>query len=134
MRRNALATTACFVCLFTGFGSAAAQDLVWQVENPFRFFKGSRSFALHEAAYTAVRGNGPLPADVIWRTERKLNDPDCKDASTPEKCEATAGRSYQQSRLGWAAQTLADTCYETNGKPRRYSAICERKYSWGSAK
>ncbi len=137
MGRNALATTACFVSLFTAFcaSSAAAQekvqDLIWQVDNPFRFYKAPRPFALHEAAFNAVRGSGPLPADIIWRTERKLNDPDCKDASTPDKCEATAGRSYQQSRLGWAAQTVNETCYETNGKPRRYSPVCDRKFSSG---
>ena len=136
MRRNALATTAVFVSVFSAFfaNSAAAQDLLWQVENPFRFFKGTRSFALHEAAYNAVRGNGPLPADIIWRVERKLNDPDCKDASTPDRCAATAGPRYQQSRLGWAAQTVGDNCYEVNGKPRRYSPSCDRKYSWGTAK
>jgi hypothetical protein len=83
-----------------------------------------------------VRGNPshPLPPDIIWRTERALNDPDCKDASTPDRCAATAGKRYQQSRLGWAAQTLADTCYEINGRPRRYSPLCERHYSWGVAK
>jgi hypothetical protein len=63
-------------------GSGQAADLVWEIENPFRFFKPTRSFALHEAAYNAVRGDpsSPLPADIIWRTERRLNDPDCKDA------------------------------------------------------
>src|SRR5262249_58030609 len=25
-------------------------------------------------------------------------------------------------------------CYESDGKPRRYSPVCERKYSWGTAK
>ena len=55
-----------FVSVFTGFGasSATAADLIWQVENPFRFFKGTRSFAMHEAAFNAVRGNGALPADI----------------------------------------------------------------------
>ncbi len=117
-------------------GSSQAADLIWEVENPFRFFKPTRSFALHEAAFNAVRGDpsGPLPPDIIWRTERALNDPDCKDASTPDRCAATAGKRYQQSRLGWAAQTLAETCYESNGRPRRYSPLCERKYSWGAAK
>jgi hypothetical protein len=115
---------------------ARTADLIWEVENPFRFFKPARSFALHEAAFNAARGNAaaPLPADIIWRTERRLNDPDCKDASTPDRCEATAGKRYQQSRLGWAAQTLPETCYESNGHPRRYSPVCERKYSWGTAK
>ncbi len=122
------------VSLAAGAGQAA--DLVWEVENPFRFFKPTRSFALHEAAFNAVRGepSAPLPPDIIWRTERALNDPDCKDASTPDRCAATAGKRYQQSRLGWAAQTLAETCYESNGAPRRYSTRCERKYSWGTAK
>src|SRR5271166_1280348 len=117
-------------------GSSYAADLVWDVENPFRFFKPTRSFALHEAAFHAVRGDpsGPLPPDIIWRTERALNDPDCKDASTPDRCAATAGKRYQQSRLGWAAQTLAETCYESQGSPRRYSPRCDRKYSWGTAK
>jgi hypothetical protein len=116
--------------------SSQAADLIWEVENPFRFFKPTRSFALHEAAFNAVRGDpaGPLPADIIWRTERQLNDPDCRDASTPDRCAATAGKRYQQSRLGWAAQTVSDTCYESNGRPRRYSTVCERQYSWGTAK
>jgi hypothetical protein len=117
-------------------GNAGAADLTWEVENPFRFFKPSRSFALHEAAYRAARGDlsRPLPADVIWRTERALNDPDCKDRSTPDRCAATAGKRYQQSRMGWAAQTLGETCYDSNGSPRRYSPTCERKYSWGTAR
>ena len=112
--------TACALALFAGLatGSSHAADLIWEVENPFRFFKRTRSFALHEAAFNAVRGDpsAPLPADIIWRTERALNDPDCKDASSPDRCAATAGKRYQQSRLGWAAQTLDDTCYESNGR------------------
>jgi hypothetical protein len=136
MRGKALTVAALIVSLFTGFAarSGHASELVWQVENPFRFFKSTRSFAMHEAAFQAVRGSGDLPADIIWRTERKLNDPDCKDASTPARCEATAGRRYQQSRLGWAARTLNDNCYEVNGHPRRYATVCERHYSWGKAK
>ena len=54
-------------------GPLLAADLVWEVENPFRFFKPTRSFALHEAAFNAVRGepSAPLPSDIIWRTERR---------------------------------------------------------------
>jgi hypothetical protein len=137
MRGQARAT-AWAISLFTSLaaGSSHAADLIWEVENPFRFFKASRSFALHEAAFSAVRSDpsGPLPADIIWRTERALNDPDCKDASTPDRCAATAGKRYQQSRLGWAAQTLGETCYESHARPRRYASMCERKYSWGTAK
>jgi hypothetical protein len=137
MRRQARSTAwavSLFACLAAT--SSHAGDLIWEVESPFRFFKASRSFALHEAAFNAVRGDpsGPLPADIVWRTERALNDPDCRDASTPDRCAATAGRRYQQSRLGWAAQTLGDTCYESNGRPRRYAIVCERKYSWGAAR
>src|SRR5215470_11937427 len=111
-------------------------DLIWEVENPFRFFKPTKSFALHEAAYNAVRGDvaQPMPTNIVWRTERALNDPDCKDTSNPDRCAATAGKRYQQSRMGWAAQTVGETCYDSNGHPRRYLPVCERKYSWGSAK
>ena len=101
--------------------------MIWEVENPFRFFKPTKSFALHEAAFKAVRGDpsAPPPADIIWRTERRLNDPDCKDASTPDRCAATAGKRYQQSRMGWAAQTLGETCYEgmhVRAATRRYAS------------
>jgi hypothetical protein len=132
--RAAACAASLFACLAAG--SSQAADLVWQVESPFRFFKATRSFALHEAAFDAVRGDPsrPVPSDIIWRTERALNDPDCRDASTPDRCAATAGKRYQQSRLGWAAQTLGQTCYESNGYPRRYASVCERKYSWGTAK
>ena len=60
--------------------------------------------------------------------------PTARTPRTPDRCAATAGKRYQQSRLGWAAQTLGETCYESNGRPRRYSPVCERKYSWGTAK
>jgi hypothetical protein len=136
MRRDARATVWA-LALFAGLAASPshAAGMIWEVESPFRFFKPSRSFALHEAAFNAARGDpsAPLPPDIIWRTERALNDPDCKDASTADRCAATAGKRYQQSRLGWAAQTLGETCYESNGRPRRYSAFCERRYSWGTA-
>jgi hypothetical protein len=143
MRRRTLATAwaaTLFASLATtstlAINSSFAADLTWEVENPFRFFKPTKSFALHEAAFNAARGDpsAPPPADIIWRTERHLNDPDCKDASTPDRCAATAGKRYQQSRMGWAAQTVGETCYESNGHPRRYATVCERKYSWGTAK
>jgi hypothetical protein len=138
MRRSALAGALGLATVIVSFAAqpGRAADLTWQVENPFRFFKPTKSFALHEAAFNAVRGdpNSALPPDIIWRVERKLNDPDCKDASSPDRCAATAGKRYQQSRFGWAAQTIGETCYETDGRPRRYLPSCERKYSWGSAK
>ena len=137
MRRHAR-KTAWALALFAAIAASTshAADLIWEVESPFRFFKPTRAFALHEAAFNAVRGDPsqPLPPDIIWRTERALNDPDCQDASTSDRCAATAGKRYQQSRLGWAAQTVGETCYESNGRPRRYSALCERRYSWGTAR
>src|SRR5262245_52324716 len=136
MGRHSLAVAVLAATILAVFNSTPvqAQDLHWQVENPFRFFKNTRSFTLHEAAYNAVRGKGELPRDVVWRTERRLNDPDCRDSSSPDRCAATAGKRYQQSRLGWAAQTLNDTCYDRNSRPRRYTAQCERTYSWGRAR
>src|SRR5947208_3673183 len=40
---------------------------------------------------------------------------------------------YHSLSVG-ASQTVNATCYDTNGKPRRYLANWERRYSWGSAK
>jgi hypothetical protein len=144
MRRQARAFACATATLFASLiitaslpvSSGFAADLIWEVENPFRFFKPTKSFALHEAAFNAARGDPstPLPADIIWRTERALNNPDCKDSSSPDRCAATAGKRYQQSRMGWASQTVGETCYDSNGRPRRYATVCERKYSWGAAK
>ncbi len=41
---------------------------------------------------------------------------------------------YETSRLGWAALTLDQTCYDRGSRPRRYPVACERQYSWGTAK
>ena len=134
MRRLAVAATTCLAVLLPG--AACAAELTWEVENPFRFFKPSSSFALHENAFRSLRGagQGPIPADIVWRMERRLNDPDCKNRSTPDACAATKGPRYEQSRLGWASQTLSAICYDNNARPRRYVTQCERRYSWGSAK
>jgi hypothetical protein len=138
MRHVALATTSLLVVLSTGFGTTPSKsaDLVWQVENPFRFFKRSASFDAQEKAFAAVRGdvNAPLPDKIIWKTERRLNDPDCKDSTTPQACASTARARYEISRQGWAAQTVDFTCFDRNARPRRYMATCERQYSWGTAK
>ena len=137
MRRRLVASAGVFLAV-TGFCGLPAQaaDLVWEVESPFRLFKPTKSFALHEAAFKAVAGEPgkPLPSEIVWRTERRLNDPDCKDPSTPATCAATRRARFEQSRLGWAAQTVAAVCYETGGNPKRYAAQCERQYSWGKAK
>jgi hypothetical protein len=137
MRRLFLEPTAwLLLSIAIGLPSAHAADLVWEVENPFRFFKQGSSFAMHESAYAAARGDraAALPADIVWRTERRLNDPDCRDPATPDTCGATQRTRYEQSRLGWAARSLGAVCYESEGRPRRYPAQCERRYSWGPAK
>jgi hypothetical protein len=93
--RQSLTAVLSVLGLVVGFAPAQAADLEWEVENPFRFYKVGSSFALHEKAFDAVRGaaESPIPADIVWRTERRLNDPDCKDKSTPAACARTAGRN-----------------------------------------
>src|SRR5262249_22689059 len=72
-------------------------DILWKVENPFRFFKRSVSFDMYERAFDAVRGNPslPVPEKIIWKTERRLNDPDCKDSSSPNACANSARKQYE---------------------------------------
>ncbi len=72
------------------------------------------------------------PADVVWRTERRLNDPDCRDMTSPTSCADTARARYDRSRLGWASQTIDAVCYDS--RQGRYLASCDRRYSWGTAK
>ena len=137
MRYATLAATlvaACSVGLSATPSKSA--EILWKVENPFRFFKRESSFAMYERAFDAVRGNPAtaLPDKIIWKTERRLNDPDCKDSSTPNACANSARAHYETSRLGWAAQTVNFTCYDRNARPRHYMTTCERQYSWGSAK
>ena len=138
MRHATLATASLIVVLAAGLNTtpSKAADLLWQVENPFRFFKRSASFDAQERAFNAVRGdvNAPLPDKIIWKTERRLNDPDCKDSSSPTACANSARGHYESSRQGWASQTLDFTCYDRNARPRHYLSTCDRQYSWGTAK
>jgi hypothetical protein len=137
-RARALVTTTLFVALQSGSGIAVshAADLLWEVENPYRFFKRSASFEMHEKAFAAVRGPAgqPLPSNILWKVERRLNDPDCKDASTPTSCIETQRAGFAKSRLGWASQTVEFNCYDRNARPRHYMVTCDRQYSWGTAK
>jgi lysophospholipase L1-like esterase len=138
MRRNALVATTLLVSfqMAGGMATSRAADLIWEVENPYRFFKRSTSFEMHERAFNAVRGNAaqPLPANILWKVERRLNDPDCKDASTPQACLDSARQGFERSRLGWAAQTVDVNCYDRNARPRHYLTVCDRTYSWGTAR
>jgi hypothetical protein len=135
MRRLATASTILSFFLLVPV-TAFAADIVWEVQSPFRFFKKQTSFAVQEKAFDAVRGkaDAPLPANIVWRTERRLNDPDCTDKSSPGRCYDSKRAGYERSRLGWAAQTLDSVCYERNSRPFRYQTICDRQYTWGTAK
>jgi hypothetical protein len=111
MRRHARAT-AWALSLFAALAAntSHAADLIWEVESPFRFFKPTRAFALHEAAFNAVRGDPsqPLPADIIWRTERALNDPTAArrpPASAISKA-ASAGRLRRWARPAMKATAV----------------------------
>src|SRR5215475_14231688 len=119
-----------------GITAGHTADLVWEVENPYRFFTRTASFDMQEKAFNAVRGlpGQPLPTNILWRVERRLNDPDCRDSSTPDNCLATARQGFERSRLGWAARTVDLTCYDRNARPRRYMVTCDRQYSWGTVK
>jgi lysophospholipase L1-like esterase len=143
MRGKALTASFVFVSfLLCGIAHSRAAGLIWEVENPYRFFKKETSFAAQERAFDAVGGavrgqpvaEDMLPKNIMWRLERRLNDPDCKDRSTPDACLKTAGRHFELSRLGWASQTLDFTCYDRNARPPRYLTTCNRQYSWGAAK
>jgi hypothetical protein len=138
MRSLAVLATTLFVSaqLLYGVAQSHAAGLLWEVENPYRFFKRTTSFEVQERAFDAVRGapGQPLPNNILWRLERRLNDPDCKDAATPDSCLETAGKGYEQSRRGWASQTVDLNCYDRNARPRHYLTTCDRQYSWGTAK
>jgi len=138
MQKVALATIliASAFCSGLGVSSSRASDIVWEVQSPFRFFKKTSSYEVQERAFSAVRGdpNSPLPSNIVWRLERRLNDPDCRDRSSPTACAETARAHYEASRLGWASQTVEVNCYDRNVRPRRYSTVCARQYSWGTAK
>jgi hypothetical protein len=134
--RRPLTASLSVLGLVAGLQQVGAADLEWEVENPFRFYRVGSSFAVHEKAFSAVRGDpeSPIPADIVLRTERRLNDPDCRDKTTPVTCAKTAGRNFWEARLGWAAKTSASVCYDSERRPRGYMGQCERKYSWGSSR
>ena len=105
-------------------------DLVWEVVSPFRLYKHARSFKLHEDAYRLVRGSGEtVPADIVERVERCLNDP------APRSPCAVLGRGVPEEakRRGWASRTLDDVCYERGAAPRHYPVRCARERRTGMA-
>ena len=137
MRYAALAAAWLAAVLSIGLSTtpSVSAEILWKVENPFRFFKRSASFDMYERAFDAARGdvNSPLPDKIIWKTERRLNDPDCKDSSSPNACANSARKNYESSRQGWASHTVDFTCYDRRA-PRHYMPVCDRQYSWGTAR
>src|SRR5262245_8948589 len=113
MRIEALVAV-CLIILrpLDGRQAGHAADRVCAVEEPCRFFTRPSSCEVQEEAFNSARGSPgqPLPANILWRVERRLNDPDCRDSSTPDNCLATARPGFEKSRLGWAAQTVDLTC------------------------
>src|SRR5258708_28687008 len=92
MRTKALVAATLIVSMQVfGIKASHAADLVWEVENPYRFFKRTASFHVQEKAFNAVRvaPDHPLPTNILGKVERRLNDPDCKDSPTPDNCPAT---------------------------------------------
>ena len=105
MRYAARAAATLFVATFsiglTATPSISA-DILWKVENPFRFFKRSASFDMYERAFDAVRGNPslPVPDKIIWKTERRLNDPDCKDIVEPQRLRQLGAQELREQPAG----------------------------------
>ena len=118
MRRLATASTILSFSLLVPV-TAFASDIVWEVQSPFRFFKKQTSFAVQEKAFEAVRGkaDAPLPANIVWRTERRLNDPDCTDKSSP-------GRS------AWQTRSTSDPSTSSSAMPTRCGRVW--RSSWMS--
>jgi hypothetical protein len=109
---------------------AFADDLVWEVVNPFRLYQHAKSFKVHEDAYRLVRGadDSPMPADIVQRVERCLNDPASDSSPAAAGCAALArGLTVEQRRRGWAARTVDDLCFNRAARPRIYAASCKRE-------
>src|SRR5262249_41903788 len=90
-------------------------------------------FAIHEAAFNAIHPDRsmPVPADIVRRIERYLNDPHCSDPSTPARCQDTIINGdhgkFVTRQLGWASAAIDDVCYERNRLPRQMLANCARE-------
>jgi len=106
--------------------SASASELSWEVVNPFRLYRQSKSFSLHERAFNAVRGPAATPADIIQRIERCLNDPDPADPESFAVCQGLAQAMDFNRQRGWASSTFEDTCFDQTARPRFYPATCQR--------
>src|SRR5262249_13571885 len=99
MRRHASAT-AWALSLFAvlAANTSHAADLIWEVESPFRFFKPTRAFALHEAAAAGV----PQPPSAPARGEthrpprRGPNRPGAPDPPAPPPRRGPRGQALPE--------------------------------------
>ena len=116
MRSIGVRATASCLAIYAALSIAPVQaaDLIWEVESPFRLFKPTASFESQEHAFKQVRGEPRAPCRTIWSGGSSAGStiPTARTSPRPSACAATAGKHYQQSRLGWAAQTLPAVCYE----------------------
>ena len=127
MSRNCLRVATLLLAAALSASAATAADLSWEVVNPFRLYRQSKSFSLQESAFNAVRGSSPeLPADIIQRIERCLNDPDPAHPEAFARCQGMAQAADFNRQRGWASSTLEDTCFDRSARPRRYPANCLR--------
>ena len=137
MGRHSLATTVLVVSILAIFGQHHDTS-----SGPAVAGREPVPVLQEHALVRAARGRlqrGPrqrasMPRDVVWRTERRLNDPDCRDSSTPDRCAATAGKRYQQSRLGWASADAERHLLRPQFAAAPLQPACERTYSWGKAR
>ena len=115
---------------------------------PVPLLQEAAAFALHEKAFEAVRGkaDSPLPANIVWRTERRLNDPDCADKSSPGRClrDRAQGLRALAPRLGRAdarhrsatsatrVRSAIRACASGSipGAPRRKTTSCPTRTRW----
>jgi hypothetical protein len=134
MWQNSLRTAAFLLLVAASSHSPAlAQDLLWEVVNPFRLYKNESAFKLHEDAFKALGGDRPGAdrSQIVRLIERCLNDPASLEAAARDACTEVIRRHRTNTRLGWAASTLGDTCYDGTARPRRYPTTCDRERGTG---
>lgn len=134
MKRNYVGIVAGCAIALCGVGPALAQDIVWEVVNPFRFYKDATSFKLHEDAFKlVVAGGAANDPQAIQKIERCLNDPKSMAGSVRTACEALVEERRVDTHLGWAAATLASTCldYLDASQRHRFPVKCAREHAGG---
>ena len=115
--------------------SSQAAELIWEVENPFRLFKPTRSFALHETAFNggarrafgSAAGGHHLAHRAPTQRSRLQG---CIDAR-PVRGDRRQALSAEPAGLG-GPNRRRDLLREQRPLRGAIRHSCERKYSWGS--